>query len=125
MDEQQMMTSRMMYQDKREQYKTRKLNELYTIMDDPIKWKEFQDLLRVSNSGITNSSVKENLLSVMRKNDKSTKQRQRIQLIQRQSAASTMGGNLSMSSSSRNSITILAGCSIQQEPSKKYLVITL
>lgn len=47
-------------------YKIRREQELYSIMKDPEKWKEFQDILRSSNCGVTNSSVRENLLTTLR-----------------------------------------------------------
>jgi hypothetical protein len=48
------------------QYTERKYNELNAILHDNNQWREFQDLLQGSTYGITNSSVKENLLTLLR-----------------------------------------------------------
>jgi hypothetical protein len=53
------------YQNIKKQYQARRLCDLTKILEDPEKWKEFQYRLRAGAGGITNSSVKENLLSAL------------------------------------------------------------
>jgi hypothetical protein len=48
------------------QYTARKYNELHAILQDAEQWREFQDFLQGRTQGITNSSVKENLLTLLR-----------------------------------------------------------